>query len=89
MTVREHRLATIIGEPTGGANGGIDWITVPGGFTFNFTSSRITRYDGSRFQLEGVRPDIEVWPTVEGLRAGRDEQLEAALQWFDTWARRK
>lgn len=83
MTVREHRLATIVGEPTAGANGGVDWITVPGGFGFYFTSSRLTRYDGSRFQLEGVRPDIEVWPTVEGLRAGRDEQLEAALEWID------
>jgi C-terminal processing protease CtpA/Prc len=34
--------------------------------------------DGGRFEGVGTRPDVEVSPTVEDLRAGRDVELEAA-----------
>ena len=31
-------------------------------------------------QRVGIVPDIEVTPTIEGIRAGRDEVLEEALR---------
>jgi C-terminal processing protease CtpA/Prc len=34
--------------------------------------------DGGRFEGVGIRPDVEVSPTVEDLRAGGDVELEAA-----------
>jgi C-terminal processing protease CtpA/Prc len=41
---------------------------------------RVTRHDGSPFHLAGVRPTVPVEPTVAGIRAGRDEVLERALE---------
>jgi carboxyl-terminal processing protease len=34
--------------------------------------------DGGRFEGVGIRPDVEVSPTAEDLRGGRDVELEAA-----------
>jgi C-terminal processing protease CtpA/Prc len=34
--------------------------------------------DGGRFEGVGIRPDVQVSPTVEDLRAGRDVELEVA-----------
>jgi carboxyl-terminal processing protease len=36
--------------------------------------------DGSRFEGVGITPDIEVLPTAADLRAGRDPELERALE---------
>jgi C-terminal processing protease CtpA/Prc len=36
--------------------------------------------DGSPFEGVGIRPDLEVLPSVDDLRAGRDVVLEAAKQ---------
>jgi hypothetical protein len=47
--------------------------------TVLFTGMRVTRHDGSPFHLVGVVPRIPVEPTVEGIRAGRDDVLERAL----------
>jgi hypothetical protein len=33
-------------------------------------------------QRVGIIPDIYVWPTVQGIRDGRDEILEKALEWL-------
>jgi hypothetical protein len=40
---------------------------------------RVTRHDGTPYHLLGVVPDVSVSPTVAGLRAGRDEELDRAL----------
>lgn len=36
--------------------------------------------DGTPTQAVGVRLDVELCPTAEGLQAGRDEVLERALE---------
>jgi C-terminal processing protease CtpA/Prc len=36
--------------------------------------------DGTRFQNVGILPDVPVAPTIEGIRAGRDEVLEKGLE---------
>ena len=36
--------------------------------------------NGRPTQRVGIVPDLVVHPTVEGIRAGRDEVLEAALE---------
>ena len=36
--------------------------------------------DKTPTQQVGIIPNIEVRPTIEGIRAGRDEVLEAALR---------
>ena len=36
--------------------------------------------DGKTTQRVGIVPDLEVKPTIAGIRAGRDEVLEAAVR---------
>jgi C-terminal processing protease CtpA/Prc len=45
-----------------------------------FTGMRIPLQDGTALQGRGIVPDHVVHPTLEGVRAGRDEILDAALQ---------
>lgn len=68
-----------IGSPTSGANGSIVWIPLPGQMT-SFSGIGALYPDGTQTQTVGVRLDIEVLPTAEGLQAGRDEVLERALE---------
>jgi C-terminal processing protease CtpA/Prc len=44
-----------------------------------FTGDEVRHADGRRLQRIGLVPDVRVEPTVEGIRAGRDEVLERAL----------
>ena len=68
-----------IGSATAGANGDITTLVVPGGITLTFTGQAVLHPDGRRLQRVGLIPDIEVHPTIAGVRSGRDEALEAAL----------
>src|SRR5690606_16878007 len=68
-----------VGGPTSGANGEITSVSLPGGYTIGFTGQGVTWPDGSQLQRRGLQPDIAVAPTVAGIRAGRDEVLEAAI----------
>lgn len=68
-----------IGSPTSGANGSIVWIPLPGQLT-SFSGIGVLYPDGTQPQTVGVRLDVEVLPTAEGLQAGRDEVLERALE---------
>lgn len=68
-----------IGSPTSGANGSIVWIPPPGQMT-SFSGIGALYPDGTQPQTVGVRLDVEVLPTAEGLQAGRDEVLERALE---------
>ena len=78
--VGDRKLGTIVGGPTAGTNGNVASFVTPGGFSVNFTGMRVTRHDGqSPHHLVGVKPDVPVAPTLEGLRSGRDEVLERGL----------
>lgn len=68
-----------IGSPTSGANGSIVWIPLPGQMT-SFSGIGALYPDGTQPQTVGVRLDVEVLPTAEGLQAGRDEVFERALE---------
>lgn len=69
-----------IGSPTSGADGDIVSLPLPGGLMTYFSGIGIFYPDGTPTQTVGVRLDIEVLPTAEGLQAGRDEVLERALE---------
>lgn len=77
--VEAHDLGTLIGSPSAGANGDIVRVDTLGGFFVVFTGMKVTRHDGSRFHVDGVRPKVAVAPSRAGLRAGKDEVLEAGL----------
>lgn len=81
--IHDRHLATIVGSTTAGTNGNVASFSVPGGFNITFTGMRVTGHDGvAVHHLVGVKPDIEIVPTIAGLRAGKDEVLERALEYL-------
>ncbi len=71
---------TFVGRPTGGSTGQPLLVNLPGGGGFRVCTKRDTYPDGRDFVGVGVQPDIRVGPTLEALRAGRDLQLERAVE---------
>ncbi len=47
---------------------------------FRVSTKRVSFPDGSPFEGVGIRPDLEIRPTVDDLRKGRDPVLERALE---------
>lgn len=72
----------IIGEATGGSTGQPLSFPLPGGGRGAVCTIQDRHADGSDFVGVGVKPDIEVHPTVADVRAGRDTVLEVALQYL-------
>ncbi|MCU0394507.1 MAG: S41 family peptidase, partial [Chitinophagaceae bacterium] len=71
---------TVVGSQTAGADGNVTQVAIPGGYEAWFSGLGILYPDGGQTQRTGIRVDVPVKPTVDGLRAGKDEVLEAALQ---------
>jgi C-terminal processing protease CtpA/Prc len=69
-----------VGAPTAGANGDVTSILLPGGLEVRFTGHDVRYPDGRQLQRVGIQPDVRVAPTLRGIRAGRDEVMEAGLR---------
>jgi C-terminal processing protease CtpA/Prc len=78
--IKDLHLATIIGQPTAGTNGNINRISLPGGYRVNFTGMLVKDHKGGKHHLKGIVPDVPVERTIKGIREGRDEILDKALQ---------
>jgi C-terminal processing protease CtpA/Prc len=74
--------AKFVGTPTNGANGDVTSVVLPGDIRANFTGHDIRHADGRQLQRLGIQPDIRVEPSIEGIRNGRDEVLEAAISYL-------
>lgn len=77
-----YRDVTFVGSPTNGANGDVTGLTLPGNMWVSFTGHDVRHADGRQLQRVGIQPDVFVEPTIEGIRAGRDEVLEAAIEFL-------
>lgn len=82
MALRVRSTAMVVGSTTAGADGNVSRITLPGGLPTGISGIGIYYPDKTPTQRIGIVPDIEVKPTIEGIRAGRDEVLEAALRYI-------
>ena len=82
MMYRTLPNSIVIGNTTAGADGNVVGIQLPGGVCSYFSGIGIYYPDGTETQRVGIIPDIYVWPTVQGIRDGRDEILEKALEWL-------
>ena len=71
--------ATFVGSPTDGTNGELTNLVLPGGVLVGFTGMEVRHADGRQLQRVGIQPHVHVEPTLAGIRAGRDEVLEAAV----------
>lgn len=75
---------TIIGSQTAGADGDVTGIKLPGGIYTYFSGHGIHYPDGRPTQGIGIVPNIEIKPTIAGIKAGRDEVLERAIEFAKT-----
>jgi C-terminal processing protease CtpA/Prc len=80
LLIKSAGPATIVGSPTSGANGGVTRTILPGGIVVNFSGQSVRHRDGTRLQRVGIVPDVEAHPTLAGVRAGRDDVLERAIE---------
>jgi C-terminal processing protease CtpA/Prc len=80
MAFRAAANATVVGSTTAGADGNVSPIPLPGGLRSMISGIGVFYPDKKPTQRIGIIPDIEVRPTLRGIRSGRDEVLEAALR---------
>ena len=80
MAFRSALGAVVMGSTTAGADGNVSRIPLPGGLNTMISGIGVFYPDKRPTQRIGIVPDIEVLPTVEGIRMGRDEVLEAAVK---------
>jgi hypothetical protein len=77
--------AILVGSPSAGTLGNANRARLPGGFRITWTGMDVFEGEGSpgmtnrRLAGVGITPSILVTPTIAGVRAGRDEVLERAL----------
>jgi C-terminal processing protease CtpA/Prc len=74
--------AKFVGSATNGANGDVTQTVLPGGIVINFSGHDVRHADGSQLQRLGIQPAIKVEPTIAGIRAGKDEVLEKAIEYL-------
>lgn len=79
MAFRAVPGAKVVGSQTAGADGNMSRIPLPGGHHPIISGNGIFYPDKSPTQKIGIVPDIEVLPTIDGIRAARDEVLEIAV----------
>lgn len=79
MALRAGPRAKVVGSTTAGADGNVSTIPLPGGLTTKISGIGVFYPDKCPTQRVGIIPDLQVLPTIEGLRARRDEVLDAAI----------
>lgn len=80
MNLQSGDNVTTIGSQTSGADGRISFIELFGGNKTGFTGNGIFYPDGTETQRKGVKIDIEVKVTINGIIEGKDEILEKAIE---------
>lgn len=78
--IDHYNLATTVGEPTAGCNGNVNWIYLPNGHQILWTGMKVLKHDESQHHLIGFVPDYPVERTLQGIKEGKDETLEKALE---------
>ncbi len=82
MDLRTGDHVVVLGNNSLGTDGDITELPLPNGNILWFTSCSVYTPEMGQTQRIGLTPDIEVYPTVEGIKEGRDEMLEAAVEYI-------
>jgi C-terminal processing protease CtpA/Prc len=80
MALQSVRGAMVVGSQTAGADGNVSPITLPGGIRTAISGLGVYYPDGGETQRTGLRIDVPVEPTIEGIRQGKDELMEKAIE---------
>ncbi len=79
MGLQAYGNTMIVGSQTAAADGNITGVSLPGNNRILFSGLSVFYPDGRQTQRLGIVPDLHVFPTMQGIRAGKDEVLDAAL----------
>ncbi|MGF1587103.1 MAG: S41 family peptidase [Bacteroidales bacterium] len=80
MAFRAGDNTTVIGSTTAGADGNVSIIMLPGNLRTMISGIGVYYPDGGGTQRIGIVPNIEVKPTISGIKNGKDELLEKAIE---------
>lgn len=80
MAFRTAPKSTVIGSTTAAADGNVSGFNLPGGIWTMISGLGVYYPNGTETQRIGIVPDIEIHPTIEGIKAGKDELLEKAIE---------
>ena len=83
MCLQTANNSTTIGSQTSGADGNVSKFEMVGGYKTQISGIGIFYPDGTEAQRKGVKIDIEVTPTIEGITNGKDEILEKAIEFLN------
>ena len=79
MALRLAPKATVLGSTTAGADGNVSRLFLPGSVMTMISGIGVYYPDGTETQRIGIVPDLKMEPTIEGIKAGKDELLEKAI----------
>jgi carboxyl-terminal processing protease len=85
MILQASGPAITVGTQTSGADGDLITLPIPGGYTTSFSGRHVSYRDGTASQQAGVKRDLQVTETAQGIIQGKDEVLEAALRLVGKW----
>jgi C-terminal processing protease CtpA/Prc len=71
-----------IGAPTAGADSVLTNFIIPGNITVSLSGEDIRHANGGKLQRLGLQPNVNVSPTLTGIRTGKDEVLEKAIDYL-------
>jgi C-terminal processing protease CtpA/Prc len=80
MALRTAPGAIVIGSTTAGADGNVSTVPLPAGLSSYISGIGVFYPDNRPTQRVGIIPDIVVTPTIDAIRAGRDELIEEAIR---------
>ncbi|MDR2236508.1 MAG: hypothetical protein LBE92_10310 [Chryseobacterium sp.] len=83
VMLKQHPKAKVIGSNTSGANGDVTMFKIAELDTW-FSGLGAYYPDWRETQRIGIVPEIIIRPTVKGIREGKDEVLERALEYVKT-----
>jgi C-terminal processing protease CtpA/Prc len=78
--LRAGENTTVVGSTTAGADGNVSPISLPGGLTTRISGIGVYYPNGKETQRVGIVPDVIVKPTIEGIKKGKDEVMEKAIE---------
>lgn len=83
MGLQTVKNSILIGSQTAGADGIVSPYNFISGYITQFSGMGIFYPNGTKTQRIGIIPDIVVKPTIKGVKNGKDEVLEKAIEYIN------
>jgi Peptidase family S41 len=82
MALSQAPEAVVIGSTTAGADGPVITFPLPGGYETGIAGRGVYYPNGKETQRIGIVPNIEIKPTINGIKENRDELMDKAIEYI-------